>query len=208
MAQRRIFQIAKELNISHTDILSFLKSKDIKVSSHMAPIDDDVYQIILSEFHKDKESVDRYRKEQVRREIHDTRILEQQKANKKLNLLTLDQQRSLEDQERKKAENDKKEEEEKKREEAAKKEKEDAELRALQQIKEKEEAEKARKASIPKQKKKLRRINLSDIESKVGLSSKSSKPQKQNVDSKKNKSAAETVRKITATIDSKNKKKI
>ena len=91
---------------------------------------------------------------------------------------------------------------------AAKKEKEDAELRALQQIKEKEEAEKARKASIPKQKKKLRRINLSDIESKVGLSSKSSKPQKQNVDSKKNKSAAETVRKITATIDSKNKKKI
>ena len=164
MAQRRIFQIAKELNISHTDILSFLKSKDIKVSSHMAPIDDDVYQIILSEFHKDKESVDRYRKEQVRREIHDTRILEQQKANKKLNLLTLDQQRSLEDQERKKAENDKKEEEEeKKREEAAKKEKEDAELRALQQIKEKEEAEKARKASIPKQKKKLRRINLSDI---------------------------------------------
>ena len=209
MAQRRIFQIAKELNISHTDILSFLKSKDIKVSSHMAPIDDDVYQIILSEFHKDKESVDRYRKEQVRREIHDTRILEQQKANKKLNLLTLDQQRSLEDQERKKAESDKKEEEEeKKREEAAKKEKEDAELRALQQIKEKEEAEKARKASIPKQKKKLRRINLSDIESKVGLSSKSSKPQKQNVDSKKNKSAAETVRKITATIDSKNKKKI
>ena len=112
MAQRRIFQIAKELNISHTDILSFLKSKDIKVSSHMAPIDDDVYQIILSEFHKDKESVDRYRKEQVRREIHDTRILEQQKANKKLNLLTLEQQRSLEDQERKKAENDKKEEEE------------------------------------------------------------------------------------------------
>ena len=51
----------------------------------MAPIDEETYQIILSEFHKDKESVDRYRKEQVRREIHDTRLLEQQKANKKLN---------------------------------------------------------------------------------------------------------------------------
>ena len=63
MAQRRIFQVAKELNISHTDILNFLKEKNIKVTSHMAPIDDETYQIILSEFHKDKESVDRYRKE-------------------------------------------------------------------------------------------------------------------------------------------------
>ena len=30
MAKRRIFQIAKELNISHTDILSFLKGKGIE----------------------------------------------------------------------------------------------------------------------------------------------------------------------------------
>ena len=84
MAKRRIFQIAKELNISHTEILSFLEGKGIEVASHMAPIEEDVYNIVLSEFHKDKESVERYRKEQVRREIHDTRILEQQKANKKL----------------------------------------------------------------------------------------------------------------------------
>ena len=83
MAKRRIFQIAKELNISHTEILSFLEGKGIVVASHMAPIDEDVYKIVLSEFHKDKESVERYRKEQIRREIHDTRILEQQKANKK-----------------------------------------------------------------------------------------------------------------------------
>ena len=108
MAQRRIFQVAKELNISHTDILNFLKEKNIKVTSHMAPIDDETYQIILSEFHKDKESVDRYRKEQVRREIHDTRLLEQQKANKKLNLLTLDEQRSIENKERENAEKEKK----------------------------------------------------------------------------------------------------
>ena len=93
MAKRRIFQIAKELNISHTEILSFLKGKDIVVGSHMAPVEEDTYQIILAEFHKDKESVERYRKEQVRREIHDTRILEQQKAHKKLKLLTLQEQR-------------------------------------------------------------------------------------------------------------------
>ena len=108
MAQHRIFQIAKELNISHTDILSFLDGKKIKISSHMAPVNDEIYQLILSEFHKDKESVDRYRKEQVRREIHDTRILEQQKANKKLNILTLAEQRDIEKKEREKAEEENK----------------------------------------------------------------------------------------------------
>ena len=106
MAKRRIFQIAKELNISHTEILSFLEGKGINVASHMAPIDEDIYKIVLSEFHKDKESVERYRKEQVRREIHDTRLLEQQKANKKLNLLSLEKQRELEEKEKKKEQED------------------------------------------------------------------------------------------------------
>ena len=209
MAQRRIFQVAKELNISHTDILNFLKEKKIKVTSHMAPIDEETYQIILSEFHKDKESVDRYRKEQVRREIHDTRLLEQQKANKKLNLLTLDEQRSIENQERENAEKEKKfKAEEEKKAEAIKKEKEDAELKALKELKEQEEADKVRKSVPPKPKKKLRRIDLSQIESKVGQSSKTSKTQTKNFDSKKNKTAAQTVRKITASIDSKSKKKV
>ena len=208
MSQRRIFQVAKELNISHTDILNFLKEKQIKVTSHMAPIDEETYQIILSEFHKDKESVDRYRKEQVRREIHDTRLLEQQKANKKLNLLTLDEQRRIENKERENAEKEKKiKAEEEKKAEAIKKEKEDAELRALKELKEQEEADKVRK-SPPKPKKKLRRIDLSEIESKVGQSSKASKTQTKKIDSKKNKTAAQTVRKITASIDSKSKKKV
>ena len=122
MAKRRIFHIAKELNISHTEILSFLEGKGIEVASHMAPIEEDVYKLVLSEFHKDKESVDRYRKEQVRREIHDTRILEQQKANKKLNLLTLEKQRELEEKEKKKEKEDIKAKEEQVRREAIEKE--------------------------------------------------------------------------------------
>ena len=103
MATRRIFQIAKELNISHTEILSFLKGKSITVGSHMAPIDEETYAIVMEEFHKDKESIDRYRKEQIRREIHDTRIFEEQKANKKLQLLSLEEQRKLESDEKIKA---------------------------------------------------------------------------------------------------------
>ena len=102
MSKLRIFQIAKELNISHTEILSFLKTKGIQVSSHMAPVGEETYHIILNEFHKDKESIDRYRKEQIRREIHDTRIKELQKTNKKLELLTLEDQRKLEIEEKQK----------------------------------------------------------------------------------------------------------
>ena len=208
MAQRRIFQIAKELNISHTDILSFLDVKNIKFASHMAPVDDDIYQLIISEFHKDKESVDRYRKEQVRREIHDTRILEQQKANKKLNLLTLAEQRDLENKERKKAEEDKKiKDDEIKVAQEKKKEKEEAELRALKEKKEKEEADKIRNLA-KKPKKKMRRIDLSEIRSQVGEGTTHRKNIKKEKETNKSKSAAETVRKITAKIDTKVKKKI
>ena len=52
MAKIRIFQVAKDLNISHTDILNFLKSKKVKVSSHMSPIDENIHQVILEEFAK------------------------------------------------------------------------------------------------------------------------------------------------------------
>ncbi len=100
MAKTRIFQIAKDLNISHTEIISFLKSKDIKISSHMSPVDEKVYQIILEEFSKEKEVVDRYRKEQVRKEIHDTRLKERQSKGQKLELLSLEEQRKLEKQEK------------------------------------------------------------------------------------------------------------
>ena len=83
MAKTRIFQIAKALNISHTDIISFLKARKVEDSSHMSPVDETLHQIIMDEFSKDKEQVERFRKEQVRKEIHDTRLKEQQKSSKK-----------------------------------------------------------------------------------------------------------------------------
>ena len=213
MAKRRIFQIAKELNISHTDILSFLKLKNIEVGSHMAPIEEDIYQIILAEFHKDKESVDRYRKEQVRREIHDTRILDRQKENKKLNLLTLDEQRKLEVKEREKDQEDEKKKEEEARNIALKEEEKAIQEAERQKNQEKEiqkEKEKNKQKNIePKPKKKLRKIHLSEIQSQVGKGNTQRKTDnKIQTDSKKDKSAAETVRKITAKIDIKSKKKV
>ena len=211
MAKRRIFQIAKELNISHTDILSFLKLKNIEVGSHMAPIEEDIYQIILAEFHKDKESVDRYRKEQVRREIHDTRILDRQKENKKLNLLTLDEQRKLEVKEREKDQEDEKKKEEEARNIALKEEEKAIQEAERQKNQEKEiQKEKNKQKNVePKPKKKLRKIHLSEIQSQVGKGNTQRKTDNRiQTDSKKDKSAAETVRKITAKIDIKSKKKV
>ena len=213
MAKRRIFQIAKELNISHTDILSFLKLKNIEVGSHMAPIEEDVYQIILAEFHKDKESVERYRKEQVRREIHDTRILDRQKQNKKLNILTIDEQRKLETKEREKVQEEEKKKEEEARNIALKEEEKAIEQAKQKQLQDKEiQKEKdlnKKKIAEPKPKKKLRKIHLSEIESQVGKGNTQRKTDsKSKAEIKKDKSTAETVRKITAKIDFKSKKKV
>jgi translation initiation factor IF-2 len=211
MATRRIFQIAKELNISHTEILSFLKGKSISVGSHMAPIDEETYAIVMEEFHKDKESIDRYRKEQIRREIHDTRISEEQKTNKKLQLLSLEEQRKLESDEKIKA----KAEEERKVIEAKtqstqheEKVKKEAEQKVLEVRREKEELIQKKKEP-QKPKKKLRKIDLSEIEAQVGKGTTNRRRDfKKKTDAQPPKSAVDTVRKITAKIDTKTKKKI
>ena len=211
MAKHRIFQIAKELNISHTEILSFLKGKGIAVGSHMAPIDEETYAIVMEEFHKDKESIDRYRKEQIRREIHDTRIFEEQKANKKLQLLSLEEQRRLESDEKIKA----KAEEERKAIEAKtqstqheEKVKKEAEQKVLEVKREKEELIQKKKEP-QKPKKKLRKIDLSEIEAQVGKGTTNRRRDfKKKTDAQPPKSAVDTVRKITAKIDTKTKKKV
>ena len=216
MAKRRIFQIAKELNISHTEILSFLEGKGISVASHMAPIEEDIYKIVLSEFHKDKESVERYRKEQVRREIHDTRILEQQKANKKLNLLSLEKQRELEEKEKKKEQEDTKAKEESLKREAfeqqqsEKQQSQDLQLDSKsKKTKDKElkKVEAQKKKDFKSTKKTFRKVELSEIESQVGKGT-TNKPKSPLEDPKKLKSTTATVKKIKATLETKSKKKV
>ena len=180
MAKTRIFQIAKELNISHTDILSFLKSKNIAVSSHMSPVDETVHQLIMAEFSKDRETVERYRKEQVRKEIHDTRLKEQQQTTKKLELLSLDEQRDLEQKEietqrKLKEEEDKHQvaQEKQKRDQREVHQQKSEELKRKQEEKEQDyKSARSKKAKDLKKKfkttKKLRTINLENIQSAIG----------------------------------------
>ena len=83
MALKRIYQVAKELNISHLEILDFLKSKDVSVANHMAPVDSDIYNMILVEFSKEKADVERVRKEKARKEIIKTKDILQAKPEEK-----------------------------------------------------------------------------------------------------------------------------
>jgi len=220
----RVFQIAKELNISHTEILSFLKEKGVEIASHMSPVEDDVYQLILTEFAKDKEAVDRFRKEQVRREIQDTRIRERQTADPKLKILSLDEQRKLEKQEqeqaaiRKKEEEKRKKEEEKRRLEEEKKRLEEKEIqqKAKATVKDKKEiVEKPadKKADAPvkvkSKKQKLRKVDLSEIRTAVGKSKRESKHKREEkIDPKASRSAKDRVRQTLAKLDTKGKKKV
>ena len=66
---KRIFQIAKELNISHVEIMNYLNNKAVEVSSHMSPVSQDIYDDILLEFSKDKQQSERFRKEQARKKV-------------------------------------------------------------------------------------------------------------------------------------------
>ena len=173
----RIFQLAKELNISHTDILDFLKSKDISVSSHMSPIDGKTQQLVYTEFAKDRQSAERDRKEQVRKEIHDSKVVMKTKSVKKFKIMSVEDQRKSE---KKKAEEPIKDEKDSKKTEAKKE----------------DPVEK-------KPKKKLRKISLREPVKKEDK--KQAKKHKDEL--KKDSSAVKRLKKTLASMDSSPKKK-
>jgi len=66
-SKKRIYQVAKELNLSHEEIITFLSESGISVKSHMSPVDDDVYNKILAEFAMEKVIVEREKSETIQR---------------------------------------------------------------------------------------------------------------------------------------------
>lgn len=76
--QKRIFEIAKELNISHIEIIEFLKKEKIPVKTIMSPVDEATYLKILEEFAREKDVVERFRKERARREAESKRKAEEE----------------------------------------------------------------------------------------------------------------------------------
>ena len=62
---RRIFDIAKELNISHIEIINFLDTQGVKATI-MSTVSNEDYAKISDQFYHEKSQVDRLRKEKAR----------------------------------------------------------------------------------------------------------------------------------------------
>lgn len=58
----KIFNLAKELNLSSETIIDFLKKKGFEVKSHMSIVTDEMMPVIMGHFKKDKEVADRHQR--------------------------------------------------------------------------------------------------------------------------------------------------
>ena len=96
---RRIVQVAKDLNISHRDIIEFLDRRGFEVKSHMSPLNEEQYQLVIEEFEKDLQTVERYRKEKTRKVIHSRMIEEKMNEGSSLEILMPDEAAQFDDKE-------------------------------------------------------------------------------------------------------------
>ncbi len=61
-AHKKIYQIAKEINISHETLIEYLKKRGHVIKSHMSVVDDAMMHDILSHFKKDKEVAEKHQR--------------------------------------------------------------------------------------------------------------------------------------------------
>jgi translation initiation factor IF-2 len=63
--KKRVYQVAKEFNISNEALIDFLLSQNIKVRNHMTPLTDEMYELVYQNFQQEEVETDResdYRK--------------------------------------------------------------------------------------------------------------------------------------------------
>jgi translation initiation factor IF-2 len=61
-AHKKIYQIAKEINISHETLIDYLKKRGHTVKSHMSAVDDQMMHDINAHFKKDKEVAEKHQR--------------------------------------------------------------------------------------------------------------------------------------------------
>jgi len=61
-AHKKIYQVAKEINISHETLIEYLSKRGHAVKSHMSVVDDEMMHDILSHFKKDKEVAEKHQR--------------------------------------------------------------------------------------------------------------------------------------------------
>ncbi len=80
---KRIYQIAKQINISHSEIVTFLKDQGLDVTNHMSPVDEDTYNLILKNFASDLYQIEQDQKEIDRKALEEQRRLEEEERIRK-----------------------------------------------------------------------------------------------------------------------------
>lgn len=80
---KRIYQIAKQVNISHQEIVSFLKDQGFDVTNHMSPVDDETYAVIMKNFASDLFQIEQDQKELDRKALEEQRRLEEEERIRK-----------------------------------------------------------------------------------------------------------------------------
>ena len=206
-SNRRVVQVAKDLNISHRDILDFLSKMNIKVKSHMSPLDEVSYQMVIEEFEKDLATVERYRKEKTRKEIH-TRMLEEKMTEGSSLEILMPQETKFENIDNKdeqiienKSTTINKDESSPKNE--VEKTKPINIVKSNEVELNKKENKKEQKSSKPK----FRKVDLTDIQSKIENPRKKVKNINENEKDKDDSSVTSTIKRTFAAIDNKGKKK-
>lgn len=69
--KKKLFQVAKELNLGKETIKDFLEKKGIKVTNINMRLDEDVYEMILNRFSKEKREAEKIHKRRVERHKDD-----------------------------------------------------------------------------------------------------------------------------------------
>ena len=70
-SKKKLFQVAKELNLGKETIKDFLEKKGIKVTNINMRLDEDVYEMILNRFSKEKREAEKIHKRRVERHKDD-----------------------------------------------------------------------------------------------------------------------------------------
>jgi translation initiation factor IF-2 len=60
--KKKIYNVAKDLNLSHETVVAFLKKKGHEVKGHMSPVDDEMMRDILHHFKKEKETAEKHQR--------------------------------------------------------------------------------------------------------------------------------------------------
>ncbi len=80
---KRIYQIAKQINISHSEIVTFLKDQGLDVTNHMSPVDEETHNLILKNFASDLYQIELDQKEIDRRALEEQRRVEEEERIRK-----------------------------------------------------------------------------------------------------------------------------